>query len=295
MSKGYIYKYTFPDGKVYIGQTRRPPELRHREHFDKNVGKANPRFWEAYQNVGQPTFEIIETIECERVQDLVPKLNETETKYIKQYKSTNPQLGYNIRERANVSVPRDAVLEEEFRRLWTKCAETWYPTFYSVQEKCFHTLEPLNEEELAFCNEILKDNIFNENGKKDLAFDLHHLKENSEEALFFFDEALSYGEMVFRESMWDEIDKYIEENKKQILAENKPENTILKIDKNGNVIAKYIYPSEIREDLGKTDLTNVYNALEGKQKHAYGYIWKYKKDFEKKDTKDATGQLSFDF
>ena len=22
--RGYIYKYTFPDGKVYIGQTRRP-------------------------------------------------------------------------------------------------------------------------------------------------------------------------------------------------------------------------------------------------------------------------------
>lgn len=31
--KGIIYKYTFPDGKVYIGQTRNP-EKRKREHAE---------------------------------------------------------------------------------------------------------------------------------------------------------------------------------------------------------------------------------------------------------------------
>ena len=47
--KGYIYKYTFPDGKVYIGQTRRPIELRHAEHLNPSTGPLNPGFWEAYQ------------------------------------------------------------------------------------------------------------------------------------------------------------------------------------------------------------------------------------------------------
>ena len=46
--KGYIYKYTFPDGKVYIGQTRRDPQIRHREHISPVTGSTNGGFWRAY-------------------------------------------------------------------------------------------------------------------------------------------------------------------------------------------------------------------------------------------------------
>lgn len=41
--KGIIYKYTFPDGKVYIGQTRNP-EKRKREHVDPKIGPVNTGF-----------------------------------------------------------------------------------------------------------------------------------------------------------------------------------------------------------------------------------------------------------
>lgn len=51
--KGYIYKYTFADGKFYIGQTRRNPEIRHREHLNPIIGPANTGFWEAYQRLEQ--------------------------------------------------------------------------------------------------------------------------------------------------------------------------------------------------------------------------------------------------
>jgi len=294
MAKGYIYKYTFPDGKVYIGQTRRPPEERHREHFDEKIGKANPRFWEAYQTVGTPIFEIIETIECHRVQDLVSQLNDAETQYIQQYKAANPQFGYNVRESAYVPIPRDAVLDAEFERIWIERAEKWYPTFVSVQDKCFYTFEPLDEEELAFCNEILKENIF-QGAITEFGFDFHNLKENSEDARFFFGEALSYAETVFCEDNWEEIRNYIEENKERILSENSPETTIVKIDKNGRVVKEYVSPSEIREEMGLPNLNNIYNALEGKQRTAYGFIWRYKKDWGKKNTIDDNGQMSFDF
>lgn len=294
MAKGCIYKYTFPDGKVYIGQTRRPPEERHREHFDEKIGKANPRFWEAYQTVGTPIFEIIETIECHRVQDLVSQLNDAETQYIQQYKAANPQFGYNVRESAYVPIPRDAVLDAEFERIWIERAEKWYPTFVSVQDKCFYTFEPLDEEELAFCNEILKENIF-QGAITEFGFDFHNLKENSEDARFFFGEALSYAETVFCEDNWEEIRNYIEENKERILSENSPETTIVKIDKNGRVVKEYVSPSEIREEMGLPNLNNIYNALEGKQRTAYGFIWRYKKDWGKKNTIDDNGQMSFDF
>lgn len=42
--KGYIYKYTFSDNKVYIGQTRRNPEIRHKEHLSESVGPMNSVF-----------------------------------------------------------------------------------------------------------------------------------------------------------------------------------------------------------------------------------------------------------
>lgn len=181
MPRGYIYKYTFPDGKVYIGQTRRPPEERHREHFDNTIGKANPEFWEAYQKVGTPEFEVVETFECDRVQDLVQQLNESETQYIQQFKAANPKYGYNVRESAYVAIPRDAVLDAEFERIWIERAEKWYPTFVSVQNKCFHTFEPLDEDELKFCKKILRENIF-QGAVTELGFDFQNLKVNSEDA-----------------------------------------------------------------------------------------------------------------
>ena len=61
--KGVIYKYTFPNGKVYIGQTRRNPELRHREHLDPVTGPCNSGFWEEYQKFLEYKYEIIETVE----------------------------------------------------------------------------------------------------------------------------------------------------------------------------------------------------------------------------------------
>lgn len=63
MLKGYIYKYTFPNGKVYIGQTRRDIEVRIEEHIHPVQGKTNPALWAAYQEFGNYNFEIIETIQ----------------------------------------------------------------------------------------------------------------------------------------------------------------------------------------------------------------------------------------
>lgn len=290
MARGYIYKYTFPDGKVYIGQTRRPPELRHREHFDETIGKVNSKFWKAYQTIGVPEFEIIETIENKRVQDLVPMLNEAETKYIQQHKATDPQYGYNVRKRAYVATPRNAVLDEEFQRLWIERAKKWYPIFISIQDKCFNSFEPLEKEELVFCKEILKNNIFTGAVKK-LSFDFCNLKGNTEDARFFFGEALKYAEVVFCEDNWEEIRNHIEVNKEEILANNKPENTIVKIDKKGKIVKEYIYPYEIKDEMGLSNLTNIYNVLEGKQRHAYGFTWRYKKDLENNETIEKNGQL----
>ena len=288
--KGYIYKYTFPDGRVYIGQTRR---LKNRdwEHFGK-MGKTNPRLWDAYIQYGKkPDFEIIETIEIAREQDLVEKLNELETKYIQEYQSSNPEYGLNIARRGNVPIPRDKVLENEFRRMWTSRAEQWYPVLECIKNKIFKTHEPLTEEEMVFYETYLIDeNVAFVDGLRKHEFNINDLKSNSDDALFFMDQTICCAEYIYRISTWEQINRYIEQNKEQILAENKPEPYIVQMDKAGSIICEYSSRSEIKEKMQLSNLTNIFNCIEGKQKSAYGYIWRYKKDVDN----DTNKQLSFD-
>lgn len=73
--KGYVYKYTFSNGKIYVGQTRRDVNVRHREHMNPSTGPLNPRFWQAYQELGEPKLEIIKEIEEENNYELIQALN----------------------------------------------------------------------------------------------------------------------------------------------------------------------------------------------------------------------------
>ena len=290
--KGYIYKYTFSDGKVYIGQTRRSPEVRNMEHFSKLIGKTNPKFWEAYTKLGKPNYEIIETIESARVQDLVERLNELETNYIQQYKASNPKYGYNIRDHANVAIPRDNVLDKEFERIWLSKAEQWYPIYWSVKEKLFHTHESLTEEEISFCENLINDDnqVFS-GAAKEYKFDLYDLESNSDIAIFFMGELLIGAEYLFRHSNRDQIDQYIKDNKEQILAKNKPEPYIVQMDKDGNIVCEYASRAEIKEKMNVSNLSGISNCLAGKRESAYGYKWCYKKNYND----NINRQLSLDF
>ncbi len=129
--KGIIYKYTFPDGKVYIGQTRRPMAVRHQEHVNPSTGPVNSGFWEAYQTVGEPEWEILKVVEAEDVTTLVGLLNRLETAYIIEAKATDPRYGYNKREIATVYDPDSAILKKRFEKnskCWTrKLASVFIP------------------------------------------------------------------------------------------------------------------------------------------------------------------------
>lgn len=279
--KGYIYKYTFSDGKVYIGQTRRHPNERNREHFDEIVGKLNPKFWEAYETLGMPDFEILEVVEEERVQDLVPVLNGLETMYIQKYKAANPDFGYNVRDHAFVAVPKDAVLDDVADKLFRKKMGQWQSACETVLTKCLETFEPLTQEELDFCNAELHDeeNIFTET-LDELHFDFKDLKSNTDEAKFFLEEAADYAEDRFGDILSQLVEIFIEQNKDELLKYHHPEASIVQMDKEGNIVREYASSAEVRETLQRSNITNVFNVLEGRQKTAYGYIWKYKKDIE---------------
>lgn len=104
--KGVIYKYTFPNGKVYIGQTIHP-RSRKTQHLCESTGARHISFWRAYKKYGTYKYEEIEHVEEPSKEALCDRLNELEQFYITEYQSTNPDYGYNLTSGGKVFVVND--------------------------------------------------------------------------------------------------------------------------------------------------------------------------------------------
>lgn len=127
MSKqGFIYKYTYPNGKVYIGQTRSSVKQRHYEHMSASKDESRRTICEiAIAKYGEPKLDILETFEVEDQEQtkLIDKLNKAEKKWIKEYDSTNRRKGYNIQCGGEVITPEQYILEEKWYEIFDK--EGW--------------------------------------------------------------------------------------------------------------------------------------------------------------------------
>lgn len=86
----YIYKYTAPNGKAYIGQTKTSLEKRRKDKYGTGY-QGSPCFWNAICHFGgldKFTCEILEKVEDERI-------DEREKYWIKKENTIVPN-GYNI-------------------------------------------------------------------------------------------------------------------------------------------------------------------------------------------------------
>lgn len=104
--RGIIYKYTFPNGKVYIGQTINP-RSRKSQHLCKSTGARNVAFWRAYTKYGSVEYDEIKAVVADSKEELCEKLNQLEQEYISLYKSNNPTYGYNLTSGGQVFVVND--------------------------------------------------------------------------------------------------------------------------------------------------------------------------------------------
>ena len=143
--------------------------------------------------------------------------------------------------------------------------------------KIDETKEPLTQEEIYLLKEKYREqNIWQEHIDK---YDFEHLENNDEmETVFMVDE---YLEIVYQNIILEaekDARQYIIENYAQILYEERSKNAILQLDKDGNVVKEFFSFSEICQTFNKPRADNVFNVLKGRQKSAYGYHWKYKKD-----------------
>lgn len=86
---GFIYCYTSPSGKKYIGQTR--TTLKERAKLNAKGYKGCSAFYRTIQKYGWDNFSV-------EILDEVPLdvLNESEIQYILYYDTVNKEKGYNI-------------------------------------------------------------------------------------------------------------------------------------------------------------------------------------------------------
>ena len=93
--KGYIYMYTSPSLKSYIGQTRYTPEKRAGKHGTGYRGMTP--FYSAIKKYGFNNFSlvILREIEKDTIQDLVDSMNIAEKQEILSKNTIYPN-GYNL-------------------------------------------------------------------------------------------------------------------------------------------------------------------------------------------------------
>ena len=272
--KGYIYKYTFPDGKVYIGQTI-DIEVRKCQHTDPVAGPDNVGFWEAYQRFGHFEFEVLKELDYDDLEDFHYHLDYWERYYSKQYKATHPNFGYN---KLQVGEIRE-ILQRYFNAVHSRLLQDLLDIFISLRQKIRETKEPLtaNEKKLVTgkYRELIPVNVD--------FYDFDHLANNelNEQERRLLDDYLEcLRQMVVRMARID-ADHYVEANKDYFIKREMDEKAIVQIDKDGQTVREFYSTWAICQAFNVRRADNVRNVLNGKQKTAYGYYWKYKRDLEK--------------
>jgi group I intron endonuclease len=209
-NKGLIYKITnIFNGKIYIGKTKKyygnrlfGIEKRFEHHINNAISnKANrndcPRLYNAIRKYGEYSFDIELILECD-----VDKCDENEIKYIQQYNSTDPKLGYNI---ANGGGGRSVVnVDENIRQKISKSQNDKYemntrPYFKDNKlvgyvarrrengetfQKMFASQENTPETNLELAKKWLEDiktnkknNTLKYNRKTDLPININYIKD----------------------------------------------------------------------------------------------------------------------
>lgn len=269
--KGIIYKYTFPDGKVYIGQTRRYPEQRRREHLDAVAGPTNVGFWEAYKKYGEPKYEELYSIELDDLDTLVEVLNYLETRFIRMYKADYPEFGYNRTSDGNVSTGRRSILRRKYSELFNKLSSQRLQNYNSAFEKIMHTKQPLTDEEKYLVREKYRE----ENGFQSYIdnYNLETLPNfENENVEFFVSKALDFVQFMITQEIEEEVSQFIRENSEQIIEEERSKKIVVQLDDKGNVVREFGSFTEICQAFNVPRADNVKNVLKADRKVHMGII-----------------------
>ena len=150
--------YTYPNGKVYIGQTTTSVEKRWQEHVSNSKYLRSKMICDAaIKKYGKENIKIdvLEEVEVDETKPtlLVEKLNQLEKKYISKYESTDMKKGYNILLGGERKPLGQKILDEKWYELyesqrWSESLSYFaFMLFDCIKPKICETHERLNKEE----------------------------------------------------------------------------------------------------------------------------------------------------
>lgn len=298
-----IYKHTSPSGKVYIGQTSQSNPIQRWKNGGKGYFRKNPRT----QNFQQPamvnaitkypwelwTHEIIDYADTQEQADLL------EQKYIQQFKSTDPNFGYNITNGGGghngqpMSQSTKSKLSEAIKQLWDD------PQY---RERVVSNMQgkPMHENTRAALlkantgrvpSEETRAKIGKANSEKVLQFSLNG------ELLCEYGSCKAAGASISKTSSAisscctgknKKCGNYLFLYKKDYdlhpellcsrleMINNRKKNVkqIIQQSLDGKFIKQYPSVSEASKDTN-VSITSISNCLRGYSKSAGGFIWKY--------------------
>lgn len=291
MLKGYIYKCTFLDGKVYIGKSLHPI-LRMKEHIDKTAGPSSPGFYEAFQKYGEPNCEIIFEGEFSNILHREETLAYLERYYIDYYDATNPKYGYNIRNTSPFSTGTRKIIDSKINKLKKEWLDKRLKNYEIIVDKLLRTKELLNPTELYFVKVKYREKNIWQKCIDDFNFE-DYSKNTDKELEFLVDDALPMIKCIIETDTEKEIVDYVCKNADEIFN-NTNDNPICQINDRGEIVKEFSSVNEICDDLKIARAENIRNVLVGKQSTAYGFKWKYKKDYGKPKNNNQELFLDFD-
>lgn len=264
-----IYKHTFPNGKVYIGQTK--------QSLSKRFGNGTrydgcPLIAKAIQKYG---WENVVTELLEDNISSIDKANELEIYYIHLYDSRNPEKGYNVGYGGGIINKCDDV---RILSLWNQGktqTEIKELLHYDMQTiRLYLDANGVTEEDRLKRRDIInsqKNKQFDDN----IIYNLWQKDKSYSEIMSLLNCSRSTIQRALERCNVNLNDRY-EKGKLNAIKNKIDKRPVSQYDLDNNYIQTYNSIADANRALGKaSNASNIVQVCKGKRKQAYGYKWRY--------------------
>ena len=252
MNNYYVYKHTCPNGKVYIGITKNRPSVR----WGKNGNgykNHHAHFYSAIQKYGW------DNISHEILFDGLTKEEacQKEIELISEYKSNEPQYGYNIvRGGETGGGMLGKIHSSETRKKMREAKKDFSPTWLKGKK--------LSEEHKLKCSQALKGRKLSEETKEKIRQSKLNMSDEYRRKL--------------SEANKNRKHDSPSEKTKELLQEHCPnKKTVFQYTLTGEKINTWKSMKQIQRELGYCS-ANIGKCCNGRAKSAYGYVWKFESE-----------------
>lgn len=245
-----VYKHTSPSGKVYIGITRKKPEIR----WANGKGYAyNRHFTNAINKYGWDNFKheiLLDGLNSDQA-------SEYEKLYIYMYKSNDSKYGYNITSGGEKGFSLQGEHKDHFDELMRNPQRR---KKISEGLKEYYRSPEAREKASEAQKKKWQNGIIRENARKSA-------KDR-------------WKDSEYRKNLIDKLTKLRNTNeyKQSMTGGNNPNATsVLQYSLDGKLVGKYDSINDACRAIGSASHSNIVACINGRRRTSYGYIWAYDK------------------